>query len=153
MIDRSVQYPNRFQMVQVEAGVYDLTPSPGEVTQEGTPISKATLFDDNNATRYNVDDPDAAFEVLVNEWQVNVLATNWSTKTNADGYYTNIVDVAGMRSVFTPLYALNETDATLIDDAISAFAEIKRMTTSDDSVTFLALDRIDTDIPIRIKGV
>ena len=153
MIDRSVQYPNRFQMVQVEAGVYDLTPSPGEVTQEGTPISKATLFDDNNATRYDVDEPDDAFKALVNEWQVTVLATNWSSSLNSDGYYTNTVSVSGMRSNFTPIFALNEPDATVIDDAISAFAEIKRMTTSNDSVTFLALDKPDTNIQVRIKGV
>ena len=119
----------------------------------GTPLTKGTLFSGDNSNRYAVDTPSDGFEVLVREWTVTVPASAWSIDVNVDGYYTNTVATSGMKALYTPTYALNETDATIIDDAISAFAEIKRMTTSDDSVTFLALDRIDTDIPIRIKGV
>lgn len=153
MIDRSVQYPNRYQLTEVSNGVYDLIPAPGTITQEGTPINKATMFDDNNAARYNVTEPDDAFKALVNEWSVTVLASNWSASANSDGYYTNTISVTGMRSNFTPIFALNDTNASTLDDSISAFAELKRMTTANGSVTFLALDKPDIDIPVRIKGV
>lgn len=153
MIDRSVQYPNRYQLTKVSDGVYDLIPAPGTITQEGTPISKATMFDDNNVARYNVEEPDDAFKVLVKEWNVIVQASNWSSSANSEGYYTNTISVTGMRSNFTPIFALNDTNAATIDDSISAFAELKRMTTANGSVTFLALDKPDINIPVRIKGV
>lgn len=153
MIDRSVQYPNRYQLTKVSDGVYDLIPAPGTITQEGTPINKATVFDDNNVARYNVDEPDDAFKALVKEWNIIVQASNWSSSANSEGYYTNTISVTGMRSSFTPIFALNDTNAATIDDSISAFAELKRMTTANGSVTFLALDKPDINIPVRIKGV
>lgn len=42
--DRLVQYPRRFRMVDLGDGVIELTPEPGTVQEEGTPIDKA-LFD------------------------------------------------------------------------------------------------------------
>lgn len=119
----------------------------------GTPLSKGNLFSGERSNRYSADTPDKGFEVLVREWEVLVLASSWSDSTNSAGYYTNTVSVAGMKTIYTPIYALNETASSAIEDAISAFAEIKRMTTADGSVTFLALDKPDVNIPIRIKGV
>ena len=42
--DRLVQYPRRFRMVDLGDGIIELTPEPGTVQEEGTPIDKA-LFD------------------------------------------------------------------------------------------------------------
>ena len=42
--DRLVQYPRRFRMVDLGDGVIELTPEPGTIQEEGTPIDKA-LFD------------------------------------------------------------------------------------------------------------
>lgn len=44
MRDRVVQYPNRYKLTPVSGDVYDLTPEPGIVTEEGTDLNKA-LFD------------------------------------------------------------------------------------------------------------
>ena len=41
--DRLVQYPRRYQMVEVQPGIFDLIPVPGTITEEGTPINKAYL--------------------------------------------------------------------------------------------------------------
>lgn len=41
--DRVVQYPRRYQLVEVSAGVYDLVPVTGTVTEAGTAINKAYL--------------------------------------------------------------------------------------------------------------
>lgn len=48
MIDRAVEFPNRYKIIQVpgQPGVFDLTPFPGDVTEVGTPISKNTLLKD-----------------------------------------------------------------------------------------------------------
>lgn len=119
----------------------------------GTPLSKATLFDGEMTVRYGTDTPSKGFNFLIREWAVTVSANGWSANPNSAGYYTNTVTATGMKEVYTPIFVLNETSSTLIDDAISAFAELKRMTTADNSVTFLALDKPDVDIPVRIKGV
>lgn len=41
--DRVVQYPRRYQMVEVQPGIFDLIPMPGTITEPGTPINKAFL--------------------------------------------------------------------------------------------------------------
>ena len=43
--DRSVQYPNRYQLTTVagQSNTYDLTPVPGTIAEEGTPVNKALL--------------------------------------------------------------------------------------------------------------
>ncbi len=51
MIDRVVQYPNRYKFTPVSGttDTYDLTVVPGTVAQEGDPLCKATLLPDNVA--------------------------------------------------------------------------------------------------------
>lgn len=41
--DRVVQYPHRYQFVEVSTGIYDLVPVTGTVTEAGTAINKAYL--------------------------------------------------------------------------------------------------------------
>lgn len=41
--DRVVQYPRRYQLVEVSQGIYDLVPVTGTVIEEGTAINKAYL--------------------------------------------------------------------------------------------------------------
>lgn len=74
MIDRAVQFPNRYKIVQVpgQPGVFDLTPFPGEITEVGTPISKGTLlkdstfskFDNTEGTKNIEATPDGVFQAL-----------------------------------------------------------------------------------------
>lgn len=54
MIDRNVQYPQRYQLQKVAGtdDIYDITPAPGEVEAEGTLINKATLLSDETAQKY-----------------------------------------------------------------------------------------------------
>lgn len=46
MKDRNVQYPNRFKLTQVSGDIYDITPEPGIVTEQGTNLNKANLLPD-----------------------------------------------------------------------------------------------------------
>lgn len=41
--DRVVQFPRRYQLVEVSSGTYDLIPVPGTVIEAGTPINKELL--------------------------------------------------------------------------------------------------------------
>lgn len=56
MKDRVVEHPNRYRLVPVagEPDVVDLVPVPGEITEAGTPISKATLLSDQTAALYGM---------------------------------------------------------------------------------------------------
>ena len=119
----------------------------------GTPLSKANLFSGERTVRYGGDTVDDGFKLLVREWNIVVPASGWSANPNSAGYYTNTIEISTMKAVYTPIFGLNETASENIDAAISAFAELKRMTTADGSVTFLALDKPDINIPVRIKGV
>lgn len=65
MTDRNVQFPNRYQLTKVAGtdDIYDLTPAPGTITEEGTMINKQTLLTDEteivlfgNADDRTVDD-------------------------------------------------------------------------------------------------
>ncbi len=124
-----------------------------EPTVEGTPLNKATLFDSENESRYACGLPNDALKMLTKEWQVSVPAAGWSAAVNEEGYYTQTIAVEGMKSVyqpnFMPLYGL-ATGADTVDDT---FSIIKRMTTADGSVTFLATGVPDNDITIRVWRV
>lgn len=56
MQDRNVQYPNRYKLTPVggTTDIYDLTPVPGTVAAEGTPINKASLLKDATAALYGL---------------------------------------------------------------------------------------------------
>ena len=70
MEDRSVQYPQRYQLKKVEGtdDIYDLVPAPGEITTEGTLINKSALLKDETAALFKdlPEDPvpDDVFQIL-----------------------------------------------------------------------------------------
>ena len=65
MKDRSVQYPKRYRLTKISGtdDIYDLDPTPGEITEEGTLINKGTLLSDDTAAKF--------FESLVGTETVN----------------------------------------------------------------------------------
>lgn len=70
MTDRNVQFPNRYQLTKVAGtdDIYDLTPAPGTITEEGTSINKATLLQDATAALYGLGTdavPDEVFQFCV----------------------------------------------------------------------------------------
>lgn len=79
--DRSVQYPNRF--TRTSDGTYDtLTPSPGTITQSGTPITATALNNMENGIYNN--DVNKANRTQEN-WNDLVLVEGWvNTSTGAE---------------------------------------------------------------------
>ena len=154
MENRVPTKPGRIKLTDDSGNVkYYYMERADEPTVEGTPLNKATLFDSENESRYGCDLPNDALKMLTKEWQVNVPAAGWSAAVNAEGYYTQTISVSGMKSVykpnFMPLYgAASETDA--VDEV---FSVIKRMTTSNGNVTFMATEVPKNDITIRVWRV
>ena len=148
MENRVPTKPGRIKLTDDSGNVkYYYMERADEPTVEGTPLNKATLFDSVNENRYVSELPSEAFELLVHEWQVNVLASGWSADKNSAGYYTQTIAVAGMEEVFCPKFMpLNDTFA-------GKFFKIDRMITSDGSVTFLATQKPLENISVRIVGV
>ena len=154
MENRIPTKPNRIKLTDDSGNSqYYTMERADEPTVEGTPLNKATLFDNENESRYACSLPNDALKMLTKEWQVNVPASGWSADVNSEGYYTQTIVVDGMKEVFKPnfmpLYGL----ADGIDNIENAFSVIKRMTTADGSVTFMAVERPDSDITIRVWRV
>lgn len=70
MEDRSVEFPQRYQLKKVEGtdDIYDLIPAPGTITAEGTLINKKALLQDATAALFQLSGdtalPDKVFEIL-----------------------------------------------------------------------------------------
>ena len=148
MENRVSTKPGRIKLTDENGNVkYYYMERADEPTTEGTPLNKATLFDSVNENRFGCELPSGAFELLVHEWQVNVLASGWSTDKNSAGYYTQTIAAVDMKEVFCPKFMpLNDTFA-------GKFFKIDRMITSDGSVTFLATQKPLENISVRIVGV
>ncbi len=154
MKDRQPMNPGRVKITlddgTVLNGILERNDSPQE---EGTPINKNTLFNSNNSERYASELPSEAFELLTKEWQVDVQADGWSSSVDSEGYYTQTITASGMKSVYKPNFMPLYGSASDVDTVDEAFSVIKRMTTSDGSITFLATEKPAIDITIRIWRV
>lgn len=158
MEDRIVQFPNRIKLVPVDGqpNIYDIEEVPGEVTSEGTPLSKATLLTDVTGERYGLTPTGTIAEVLsknVQELSATITATGWSSSVGDEGYFTNQVEVPGMLSVYNPLLVLVITSATLSEDERMAFSYIIEVETFDGYVICKALEVPDIDLNVKFMGV
>ena len=153
MNDRISSKPNRIKITHENGSVEYVTwERADEPLQEGTPLNKATLFSSAVEDRYGVSTPSKAFEAMVNTWSIVVLVSGWSFSAT-DGFYTNQVNVEGVKSIFNPIWYLNDTNAATLEDTISAFTQINVMETYDGYVIFKAMEKPSVDVPIGIRGV
>ena len=151
MENRVPTKPGRIKLTDDSGNVkYYYMERADEPTVEGTPLNKATLFDSENESRYACGLPNDALKMLTKEWQVSVPVAGWSVAVNEEGYYTQTIAVEGMKSVyqpnFMPLYGI-AANADTVDEV---FSVIKRMTTANESVTFLATEKPTNNITIRV---
>lgn len=99
MLDRSVQFPQRYQLKKVEGteDIFDFIPAPGEVSAEGTLINKATLWKDATAALFGlgVDSvPDDGFAYL------GKYAQHWWKRTSIEGK-TKLTSLGSDASIFS----------------------------------------------------
>ena len=123
MQDRQPTKPNRVKLTlddgTVLSGVLVRDDSP---TVTGTPINKNTLFSNKNTERYGCDLPSEAFELIGKVWgPFTLAAAGWSSSVDADGYYTQRINVEGMSEEYYPTAVPVYSSATLKDDEKVAF--------------------------------
>ena len=154
MQDRQPINPGRIKITlddgTVLNGILERDDSP---TVEGTPLNKASLFNEDNSLRYACDLPSEAFGLIGQDILVVLASAGWSADTNTAGYYEQTVSVSGMREVYTPLFAAEIGNAESLDALQEAFGNITRAITSDGAVTFYALEVPEIDVTVRLKGV
>lgn len=154
MIDRQSQNPGRVKITLDDGTVmYGTIERADEPSVVGTPLNKNTLFNSINSERYACELPSEAFGLLTNEPVVIVPASAWSSSVDSEGYYTNRVNVIGMKEKFSPIFAPVFDNASNVEDLESAFIDLKRVTTHDGYVVFKALKPLTLDINIKLKGV
>lgn len=79
MKDRIVENPHRYQLIPTgESNTYDIIAKPGTITEEGTPINKATLLKDETAGLYGLPNTATVDDVLgaINDLIVAVAEPN-----------------------------------------------------------------------------
>ena len=154
MNDRQPTKPNRVKITFDDGTVqFGYIERADEPTVEGTPLNKANLFDNHNSERYACNVPSEAFTLLTQGIIVTVPANGWSNSANSDGYYTQSVNVVGMRAVYEPIFAPEIGVANNADDINESFSLIARMVTENDKVTFLATEPLTNNITVRLKGI
>ena len=84
--------------------------------------------------------------------EATILASNWSTSTT-NGYYTNQVNVIGIKAAYNPQIDLIITSAELAEDERSAMGQIIEAETFDGYVIFRALEAPTIDLNIEFSGM
>lgn len=154
MEDRQSVKPGRIKLTFDDGSVkYATLERADEPSVVGTPLSKNTLFNSANSERFACELPSEAFSLLTQELVVAVPASGWSASADADGFYTNRVNVTGMNPEFSPVFALVIASTNNMLAQEIAFGTIKRMTTFDGYVIFKADSVPAIDLNIKLKGV
>ena len=157
MEDRVVQYPTRFKLTAVAgvADTYDLEAVPGEVTSEGTPISKASLLDATTTTLLGLTDapatPKDALQRIVQSSVVTLAAGEW-IGSSAPFSQTETVD--WMKSTFTPQVDLVPNASYLAaQEEEYCWSQIHKAVSSNGSITFYMHEKPTVNLSVRVKGV
>ena len=154
MKDRQPADPGRIKLTlddgTVLNGILERNDSPQEA---GTPLNKANLFDDAAESRYGVETPNEAFNMIGKKWpDVTIPLSGWST-TTVNGLYENQVTVPGMLAVYEPWVGVAYTSADTMEDEDDAFACVKEIETFDGYIIAKAKELPEQNITVRIRGV
>lgn len=154
MEDRQSKNPGRVKITLDDGTVmFGTIERADEPTVAGTPLNKNTLFNSKNSERYVSQLPSEAFELLVKDITVRVPTNGWSASVNSDGYYTQAINVSGMKEKYTPVFSLEIGTAAEVDALQEAFALIPKAKTAENEITFFATEQPQVDLVIRLKGV
>ena len=131
VVDRIVQYPNRYKLTDVstgqEIGTYDFTEVPGTVQQEGTEIN-AELFesieqDIENAGNF---DPNGTYPNLTAGEATHAQSADTATKASQDAAGNNI------QSTYATKTELNtKANQTALDGVINGPTPVAKAITAD----------------------
>lgn len=154
MEDRQSARPGRIKLTFDDGTVkYATLERADEPSVVGSPLNKNTLFNSANSERFACNLPSEAFSLLTQEPVVMVPVDGWSASVDADGYYTNRVNVPGMSASHAPIFALEISSANSALAEEIAFGNIKRLTTFDGYVIFKADATPDVSLNVKLRGV
>lgn len=154
MEDRQSANPGRVKLT-LDSGevLYGYLERADDPTVAGTPLNKATLFSQDNTTRYVADTPSEAFGLLGKVWGPFTLPVSGWGALGSDGYYAQTVSVADMSGQYYPSIVPKYTSSVLKDDEKMALGMIDFIVTEDGSFTAKATDIPDTAVTFYLVGV
>lgn len=153
MKDRVPTQPGRVKLTHADGtSEYAMLERADEPTQTGTPINKATLFSSANEERFGCELPSEALGLIGREWTITIPQSGWSS-SQTNGYYTNRVNVSGMKAIYNPIVSLKVSNATSAPDEKAAFSLLDLFETYDGYIIAKAGVKPDKSITVRVKGV
>lgn len=153
MKDRVPTQPGRVKLTHADGtSEYATLERADEPTQTGTPINKATLFSSANEERFGCELPSEALGLIGREWTVTIPQSGWSS-SQTNGYYTNRVNVSGMKAIYNPIVSLKVSNATNAPDEKAAFSLLDLFETYNGYIIAKAGVKPDKSITVRVKGV
>ena len=155
MEDRQSANPGRVKFTlddgTVMFGTIERADSPSVA---GTPINKNTLFNSKNSERFVADLPSEAFELIGKVWGTFTLtAAGWSSVVDADGYYTQQIDIEGMSEQYYPSMVPVYSSAAAKDDEKAAAGQIDLIETVDGGIIAKSTDVPGLDVAFILVGV
>lgn len=155
MEDRQSANPGRVKLTldsgEVLYGYLERADGP---TVAGTPLNKATLFSQDNTTRYVADTPSEAFGLLGRVWGPFTLTVDgWGVSADEDGYHSQTVSVDDMSEQYYPTMVPKYTSSGTKDDEKAALSMIDFIVTGNGYFTAKATDIPDTAVTFYFVGV
>lgn len=124
MKDRNVEFPNRYHLTKVAGtdDIYDLTPAPGAVFDEGTFINKTTVLQDVTASLFGLNAyavPDDLFSLLgkynLHWWRMRGYGAHYETFIQESSNTTTLTSPDSSKTYyyFSDSIALSQTDGKI----------------------------------------
>ena len=155
MQDRQPTKPNRIKLTFDDGTVkYATLERADEPTVVGSPLNKNTLFNSKNTERFVCNLPSEAFELLGKVWgPVTLRSDGWSSAPDAEGYYTQRIEIDGMSAQYYPSSIPVFSSAEFKDDEKVAFGSVDIIETQDGYIVCKSTFPGELDVNFVLVGV
>lgn len=155
MQDRQSMNPGRIKLTFDDGSVrYATMERADSPTVVGTPLNKNTFFNSENTERYACELPSEAFGLLGKVWgPVTLHADGWSSAPDAEGYYTQRIEMDGMSAQYYPSTIPVFSSAELKDDEKVAFGSVDIIETHDGYIVCKSTFPGDINVNFVLVGV
>lgn len=155
MEDRQSARPGRIKLTFDDGTVkYATLERADEPAVVGSPLNKNTLFNSTNTERFACNLPSEAFELLGKVWgPVTLRADGWSSAPDAEGYYTQRIEMDGMSAQYYPSTIPVFSSAELKDDEKVAFGSVDIIETYDRYIVCKSTFPGELDVNFVMVGV
>lgn len=162
--NRVVEHPRTYAVTENQDGTITLTPQPGEVVSEGTPLNSTNLnkmdkgvkdcadaINDMNAQLSDDEEDIADLKGRKKTFTATIPATGWISQ-GSGAYFTLSLPVTGIQSTDTPDIGIVQTGTWATDEAIrEAWALITRITAGTNTLNITAEAVPSVQIPLQVR--